>query len=815
MRTRRIIFSSLLLIVATMFNAVFAQSAEEAAKYGQLQEIQVPAAGKLGKYIKKKDSNVTAVKISGELNAKDWDVLFSLPNVAYLDLQNVTNVASVYKFKDNQGYHVEVEISEGQILLNLPNTLKFLAVPQGAKNVLLPDDINYTFDMLVLGTGTVFIGYKGWYGKLQLNEEFGKDIKFTDIKVTTTNSIQDANPTLIAFLKEHYARQNATTTSQCDPEWLNERIRKMEVEMGGNGIVGYVNSKFSQSIEGRINDYTNCKTLYIQGDGQYCNCDNIYPEEIVIQSTGDRILRQYTGNAKRVDLSDYSYIYAYAFKNSTVEIVNTGDKITIIPEYCFLGCKNLKKITMPAVNTIRSRAFQECSNLTTISIPSVELIEPNAFAGVDIQKDLNYTYKVPADVLNLDLSIFVNTGVKIVDLSEHPYAPDLSWNRDNGNKYEYLPILQKNTMFLIPPGARSHRYNAGDWQTLRIKEIGAKTTYTCKLDSIGSLKHFITDDIAENIESLTLNGVMDETEFELIKKCKNLKYLDMSHCFTFASVEVAKNKAKAELAFAQLVALASGWDRQQKELQHANHEISTEQLQQAQVRDYFIQNSGIDDISMEDVDALFGNGKVIPNSECYFPDYALIGLWQLEEIKFPRKLLKLELKNLWDKSKFYTKLKKVTFSNELKFLGDHLFEDAAALQEVNFPDSLQYVGVSCFRKAGLKKVDLSNTQIKFWSESAPKDATNMLFTDAFYNCPLTEFRSPIKAQYPKKWYEDQWIKNDKPNEVVMYMNMPEPFCNAEVLQGLLGRIKEIHIPRGMKAAWRGYPNVIDDIDLGE
>lgn len=770
MRTRRIIFSSLLLIVATMFNAVFAQSAEEAAKYGQLQEIQVPAAGKLGKYIKKKDSNVTAVKISGELNAKDWDVLFSLPNVAYLDLQNVTNVAPLYKFKDNQGYNVEVELSDGQILLNLPETLKFLAVPMGAKNVLLPNNIRYTFEMLVLGSGTVFLGYEGWYGKLRLNDEYYKSIKFNNISVTATGSIQD-----------------------------------------GNGIVGYLNSKFSRWD----NNYTNCKTLYIQGDGQYCNCDNIYPEEIVILSTGDKILRKYTGSAKIVDLSGYSYIYAYAFNGSTVEIVNTGDKITEIPEGCFWKCIQLKKITMPAVNTIRSRAFQECSNLTTISIPSVELIEPNAFAGVDIQKDLNYTYKVPADVLNLDLSIFVNTGVKIVDLSEHPYAPDLSWNRDNGNKYEYLPILQKNTMFLIPPGARSHRYNAGDWQTLRIKEIGAKTTYTCKLDSIGSLKHFITDDIAENIESLTLNGVMDETEFELIKKCKNLKYLDMSHCFTFASVEVAKNKAKAELAFAQLVALASGWDRQQKELQHANHEISTEQLQQAQVRDYFIQNSGIDDISMEDVDALFGNGKVIPNSECYFPDYALIGLWQLEEIKFPRKLLKLELKNLWDKSKFYTKLKKVTFSNELKFLGDHLFEDAAALQEVNFPDSLQYVGVSCFRKAGLKKVDLSNTQIKFWSESAPKDATNMLFTDAFYNCPLTEFRSPIKAQYPKKWYEDQWIKNDKPNEVVMYMNMPEPFCNAEVLQGLLGRIKEIHIPRGMKAAWRGYPNVIDDIDLGE
>ena len=39
---KRTIFSTLLLIVATMFSAFFAQSAEDAAKYGRLQEIQVP-----------------------------------------------------------------------------------------------------------------------------------------------------------------------------------------------------------------------------------------------------------------------------------------------------------------------------------------------------------------------------------------------------------------------------------------------------------------------------------------------------------------------------------------------------------------------------------------------------------------------------------------------------------------------------------------------------------------------------------------------------------------------------------------------------
>lgn len=764
MKTRKFFLSLLLLVTATFMGGLFAQSAEEAAKYGQLQEIQLPKAGKLGKFIKKADPNVKALKISGELNEKDWELLYSLPNVAYLDLQDVHNTATSYKYKRADGQKMEYIITENELILFCTDALKYLAVPHNVVVVSLYGIVDYSLDMLVADYELVFA-----YTRTSDSQEIMrcKKMKFQEMKI-----ISSTDGVAIETYFEKLGSENHTNVD--------------------------------------------CKTLYIEGDNKNIMCSDIYPEEIIISSTGERILNHYIGNSKSIDLSEYNRVLGNAFRGSSIESVNTGEHITEISTSCFADCKNLKQVRLPNVKTIRSTAFYYCKALESIYAPAIELVERNAFLEANIPVGFQYTYKVPGDKDKLDLSMFDNTGVTTVDLTEFQYAPDIDetiWDSGKGNKYTSLRILKKNTLFLIPQGARAHRYNTGIWEDFRIKEVGAKNAYVCRLDSVGSLKHYITDDNAQNIDSLILNGVMDETEFEYIRKCRNLKYLDMSHCFTFASVEVAKNKAKAELAFAQLVALASGWDRQQKELQHANHEISTEQLQQAQVRDYFIQNSGIDDISMEDVDALFGNGKIIPSSECYFPDYALIGLWQLEEIKFPRKLLKLEVKNLWDRSKFYTKLKKVTFSNELKFLGNCLFEDAAALQEVNFPDSLQYIGISCFRDAGLTKVDLSNTQIKFWSESARKDATNMLFTDAFANCPLTEFHSPIKAQYPKKWYEDQWIKNDKPNEVVMYMNMPEPFCNAEVLQGLLGRIKEIHIPRGMKAAWRGYPNVIDDIDL--
>lgn len=780
MNTRKFFLSLLLLVTATFMSGVLAQSAEDAAKYGQLQEIQIPAAGKLGKFVKKGDPNATALKISGELNEKDLAILFSLPNIAYLDLSDAQNIATTYEFKGKDGKQ-EFKIDEDEFMLLCGNSLKYLATPKNKSVISILPEVAYEFDCLVLNDKIRFINcgkerterYSN-YRLCHNSWEEAKNIKVKSVKIHSLNEGSN-NKMLSQYISDFFSNGQA----------LREILFNDISLLTGGGIF--------------------CETMYITGNGNSLSKEarraifSVKPQDIIIESTGEKFFKSYYGDAKVVDLSSYDAIIAGAFEDTHVEEVNLGNKITVIPEYCFKGCENLKKITMP----------------------NVTMVMRGAFESTNIISSLHLTYKLPAESAELNLTKLKGTGITKVDLTEHPYAPELKRpteiaNSNSGSRQEdryAWEDMKKNIEFVIPGGARNHRYNVGDWKELKVTEFGVQDAYTFKLDTIGSLKNFINDDNALNIRKLTLKGVMDETEFEYIRKCKYLTYLDMTNCFTFASVEVAKSEAAANLFLMKLMSLGSTMDKEKKEQQYAHYETTYDEMQKAQIRDNFIKSLGVDDIKMEDLDAIFGQGKVFPSSECYFPEYALVGLWELEEIKFPRKLLKLEVKNLWDRSKFYTKLKKVTFSNELKFLGDHLFEGASALQEVNFPDSLQYIGVSCFRDAGLTKVDLSNTQIKFWSESARKDATNMLFTDAFVNCPLTEFHSPIKAQYPKNWYDDQWIKNDKPNEVVMYMNMPEPFCNAEVLQGLLGRIKEIHIPRGMKAAWRGYPNVIDDIDL--
>ena len=180
---KKLVLSLLLLVTATFMSGVFAQSAEEAAKYGQLQEIQLPKAGKLGKFIKKADPNVKALKISGELNGKDWELLYSLPNVAYLDLQDVHNTATSYKYKRADGQKMEYIITENELILFCTDALKYLAVPHNVVVVSLYGIVDYSLDMLVADYELVFA-----YTRTSDSQEIRrcKKMKFHEMKIISS-----------------------------------------------------------------------------------------------------------------------------------------------------------------------------------------------------------------------------------------------------------------------------------------------------------------------------------------------------------------------------------------------------------------------------------------------------------------------------------------------------------------------------------------------------------------------------------------------------------------------------------------------------
>ena len=783
-------------------SGVFAQSAKDAAKYGQLQEIQVPKAGKLGKFIKKADPNVTALKISGELDAKDFALLFTLPNIAYLDLTNIQLSTSYnqmrYEYKDGKEKKY-IDVFKNELLLMCPNTLKYLALPSKTTKLIIPDGYSYSLDMLVVDgryniTGTeTSSGFSG-----STTRYTPSSITFRCAKIRPANYFRGRYGVEEDALTKKHSNRNRTGYLK-----RNEERNK------------YDNS-FENDLSGQKRDRVH--VLYIPSKEalQWSVMEKFDPEEIVIESTGKKILNRYAGGSN-ADVSGYDEIREYAFANSSVVTVTLGNNIKKLPRGCFYNCKSLTSINMPSVEEFGEYALEGATSLALSE------------------------YVLSANIQEIDVTS-LPSSVKVINLTQHKYPPTL-------NNYEPKKRVWKSGVifttdhtfmdlgalsdveFIIPKGSFK-KYQIGNWKYLHITEDGAQDTYSFQLDSVGSLKNFLTEDIIPNVKKLTLKGVLGETDFELIRKCKNLQYLDISNCFTFEETQAAKERYSEQASFWKMVAAGVDASREMNQRKYDNWEISTEEAVQREAAARIAKSFLPETMTPEEMDRAFGKDRVIWRKECYFPEFAFEGLCWLEHIEFPQKFVAIN-KALFSSKAEMQHLTTIHFSEETALLGDFIFSGASNLKEINIPRELMIIGRGCFKGCAIEKVDLTNTKIKFWvltTREIMGVQSYGLTLDAFFDCPLKEFHSPKNIKAPEgcerlrdssieeRYGEstspvDKRLKTNNSNLVKLYFYFEEPFCSAQHFENIYGKAKEIHIPRGMKAAWRGYSNLIDDIDL--
>lgn len=733
------------------------QSAEEASKYGRLQEIHLPQAGKLGKYIKKDDPNVTALKILGELNEKDWYVLYSLPNMAYLDLGDATNIARYYEWKDGKN-RVYRTIESKYMLLLFPQTLKYLVVQKNAEGF-YTEKKHYDFDKLVVSCAFDFRKAEG--------------VSFRSLKIIDGN---------------------------CKSRQRNQLDKEVYQTYSGEYIVKYVDIMRNQyDIGERLERMVRCDTLFLAHKEalEWSILGFIDPKFVIIENTNTKILNHDNYSSEVLDLTITKLEKGTFFKNKNLRKINLGSKITEIPDFCFWGCPHLDNIDLTNVTSIGEYAF--------------------SFSGIQSIK-----WPVGADVFNM--SCLYESDIKQVDLTNHNYPPML--------KGKIIPEIKQNIEFIIPKGTRKN-YQRGEWKDINFIEEGIGDTYSFQLDSIGSLQNFLTDDIIPNVKSLTLNGIMDETEFEIIKKCKNLQYLNLEECFTYESTEKARERYLEAKAKRDVMNWVFSSAMEKNEQDYIDGKISAGEALLAHMTLEDLNSLLPKSISYEDIQKAIGSGRIIYREECYFPNKALEGLQKLETLILPKKLIRV--KRLFGDIK-PNKLKKVQFSNETKVIDNYAFSDMTSLEEINFPDSLVILGQCCFKNCAIHMVDLRKTSIVAWALDDRTIVNNLnsigLPVNAFFDCPLQEFYSPINIRKPKgaEWLSDKQIEErygvtksvytdekrmetNNPNMVVLYFYFNEPFCEAKHIENIYGKIKELHIPRGMKAAWRGYENIIDDIDL--
>ena len=494
-----------------------------------------------------------------------------------------------------------------------------------------------------------------------------------------------------------------------------------------------------------INPYVD--VLYVKDPQMmYYGYSEYYPAVVICKEQDFKALLRYNGNDTNIDLSEYSLLGEYLFADKGIKSVNLGDKITTIPNGCFFGCESLTKIE-------GGKNVEKVGEVAFWKVPAENVV---------FHEKLN----------SLAQTAFAYSGITTVEFLS-PYAPSFDspgyMYKDEIKHNEYYD-KNRSIHFIIPKGA-SEKYDIGIWKNLEVGEKGAASEFEFVLESAGSLKQFITPANASKIKSLTLKGFMEDSEFEVIRQCKNLRYLDMTYLY-IAKSGATRKKEEAHKEF--VLGLVSGLAGAAAEEAKTKYENGTggiaDALNTMIAKDYI-------DAAVE----AERNNKVVADDNCFIPENAFENLDLLTEIHFPLQLktIKTSIPNMVNK----VVLPPVLETIEGGFSGSKITEFVA-------PSTLTYIGRAAFMGCkNLKKVDLSASKV------------SSIGQEAFEGCSeLEEFRG---SKYLTK-LDNMTIPPSK--KCIGYFYTKEaPTC-------VLSRFREYHVPRGCKAGWSSCEPCYDDID---
>jgi len=161
---------------------------------------------------------------------------------------------------------------------------------------------------------------------------------------------------------------------------------------------------------------------------------------------------------------------------------------TVIGQYAFCLCYNLKEITIPQhIQTINNNTFAQCTSLSNIIIPKLVtnignqvfsgcyslsfLIIPNNIATIGTYAFNNcYSltkFVVSKDVANIPASAFTNCCcMKIYDFSQHTQVPTLA----NTNAFTNIP---NDCQIIVPDDLYDTWIAATNWSTYASKIVKA------------------------------------------------------------------------------------------------------------------------------------------------------------------------------------------------------------------------------------------------------------------------------------------------------------------------------------------------------
>ena len=248
----------------------------------------------------------------------------------------------------------------------------------------------------------------------------------------------------------------------------------------------------------------------------------------------------------------------------------------------------------------------------------------------------------------------------------------------------------------VPNGKGQEYINMGLPEAL-ITDGDATLNLKIELQKPGTVLEKILLKDLNKISSLSVTGILNENDMEVLKECINLKKLDLSNAYTTLSEELQK-KRKANSEFLQGMIQTMGELSQKK---YENGEISTVDNLQVQLF----------------ADLVKGSSNVKTASVgCVIPTGSFSGMKHLETVILPVRASVIESKAFQD----CPNLKEVMLPPYLKEIGTGAFAFCGNLKSIVFPKTLTTIGMydrqhdygksaaASFVETGIEKMDFSN-----------------------------------------------------------------------------------------------------------
>lgn len=686
-----------------------------------LKSVFNPKAGKLSSIIDKKEiTQITKLKISGEISSKDIKYIGKMPNITLLDLSETTG--------DFEEFPLMPNLSE----LYLPKALLL----------------------------------KSWVEK-----SIGE---CTNIEVLSV-CINEAKS---AGYLRHYTYNYFSSLP---------KLRKVIVSnVLSTGVREHSGFNKTQEIDTLVfqtskHDYVGFKPkVVIDENGKSILQKNDANDKN--RFNGINILRDLGGSEKRnehneknITLPNVEIVGKDFFRNSSIEKVTFSPYIKEIKTGAFDNCQSLSDIEFQSGTEllhINNCAFRDCNKLKTIRFNNKIDIEQSAFSGCLLD-----TVVFINDIENLHYQSF--HYIKYVEFRNIPQKIDKDFS-----KFGYNIVA-------VPKGSRNQFINLG-LSSDKIIEMGEKKKLNITVETPGSILSSLPLKNLSSVESLTITGFLYETDLDIIKKCRALKYLDLSHTYiTYSPEFLKKQQADTEALNFLFGLLGKGLDNE-----YRDKNISTNEYQANKALTYILQSA---------------TEFKEPEKNCCIPYNAFEGMPLLETVKLPLRaacIYREAFKNCIN-------LKTVEFPPYLKTIVFSAFEGCTNLKKVILPQSVESIGEMAFGQCiSLEQIELPKN-LKKLGDKTFKDCIKLqeiTFPEGLveipYGCISGCFRMN-KIVIPKSvtkigsWNDRQ--HNTHPVTADFYFKSSTP---PTIKEGDFIRYGgKVHIPKGSITA---YYNVMGD-----